>query len=357
MKLALAAAALTLGPAGPSWSTLCAPAVAQPSTRPSSTGSSSAGAPAPVVTVRIGSLAPRGSSWMRVFDAWNRTLQQQTDGRLRLRFYPGGIRGDEVEMVDRIRAGELDGATLTSIGLGRLAPQVLLLQAPGVVRAYQELDRVRDALRPDLERYFEQAGVRVLGWGDVGQGRIFSTRPIQHPRALAQTKPWVWREDPILGAMMDAAGVRGVELRLPEVLPALSRGRVDTLMASATAVSALQWHTRLTHVSAQAFGVLIGATVLSARVFDQLSPEQKRALLSTGERTHRLLRRRMREQDDRYFRQLTGRHGLIAVDTAPARDAWRGLARRTREKLVGRVFPRQLLQRMQRAARAAAPRE
>ena len=65
---------------------------------------------------------------------------------------------------------------------------------------------------------------------------------------------------------------------VPEVLPALSTGQVDTVVASATAASALQWHTRVTHVTQQANTILVGATILSQEKYDSLDPELQQAL-------------------------------------------------------------------------------
>ena len=81
--------------------------------------------------LRIATLAPRGSTWMRVFDAWNNTLQQETKGKLKLRFYPGGTQGDERDVVRKMRIGQLDGAAVTAIGLSLIVRPVLVLQAPG----------------------------------------------------------------------------------------------------------------------------------------------------------------------------------------------------------------------------------
>ena len=85
-----------------------------------------------VTTLRIATLAPEGSSWMRVFNAWNRSLQEETGGTLQLRFYPGGSQGDERDFVRKMRDGQMDGAAVTTTGLGQVARPVLVL-AVGIV--------------------------------------------------------------------------------------------------------------------------------------------------------------------------------------------------------------------------------
>lgn len=302
-------------------------------------------------TLRIATLAPRGSSWMRVFNAWNNTLRQRTNNRLQLRVYAGGSQGDERDVIRKIRIGQLDGAAVTSTGLGLIVRPVMVLQAPGVVESYEQLDRARNALSDEFARQFESNGVKLLGWGDVGEGRIFSNQPIRRPRDLRSVRPWVWRDDSMFGTFLEVVGANGVRLGVPEVLPALSTGQVDTVVASATAASALQWHTRVSHVTEQANTILIGATVLSKQKFDSLPADLQTALMETSEQAHSTLVRRIRRDDARYYRALTTSHGLTAVDLSAHESEWEDVARQTRERLAGRLYPRALMQRVMRAAR------
>lgn len=304
------------------------------------------------VTLRLATLAPRGSSWMRVFDAWNNSLRQRTNNRMQLRVYAGGSQGDERDVIRKIRIGQLDGAAVTSTGLSLIVRPVLVLQAPGVVENYQQLDRARAAMNTDFQREFESNGVKLMGWGDVGEGRIFSNQAINRPQDLRSVRPWVWRDDSMFGAFLEVVGANGVRLGVPEVLPALSTGQVDTVVASATAASALQWHTRVTHVTQQANTILVGATILSKEKYDSLPEDLRTALDETSAQAHTALVQRIRRDDERYYRALTTRHGLTAVDLTPHQAEWNTAARQTRERLAGRLYPRALMDRVMAAARA-----
>ncbi|MGF1465037.1 MAG: TRAP transporter substrate-binding protein DctP [Sandaracinaceae bacterium] len=314
------------------------------------------GGPAPAeaqetTTLRIATLAPNGSSWMRVYNAWNNSLRQETNGRLQLRFFTGGSQGDERDVIRKIRIGQLDGAAVTSTGLSLVVRPVLVLQAPGVVESYDQLDRARNELASELEAQFRENGVHLLGWGDVGEGRIFSNQPIRRPSDLRNVRPWVWRDDNMFSTFLEVIGATGVRLGVPEVLPALSTGQIDTVVASATAASALQWHTRTSHVTQQANSYLVGATILNKERFDALPEDLRRALTETSERAHAALVSRVRRDDRRYYQVLTTRHNITPIDLGPHQSEWDDVARRTRERLAGRVFPRALMERVMRAAR------
>lgn len=302
-------------------------------------------------TLRIATLAPRGSAWMRVFDAWNNSLRQRTGNRLSLRFYPGGAQGDERDVIRKIRNGQLDGAAVTSTGLSPIVRPVLVLQAPGVVESYEQLDRVRERMSDEFSQQFQQNGMRLMGWGDVGEGRLFSNRPILRPRDLRSVRPWVWRDDAMFGEFLEVVGANGIRLGVPEVLPALSTGQIDTVISSATAASALQWHTRTTHVTQQPNTLLIGATVLSHEKYQSLPADLQTALDETSAQAHRALVSRIRRDDRRYYQVLTTQHGLTAVDVSAHESEWRDAARQTRERLAGRLYPRDLMERVMRTAR------
>ena len=119
----------------------------------------------PAVELRLATLAPSGSSWMKVFNAWNLTIKEQTDNTLKLRFYDGGSQGDERDFVRKIRAGQLDGAALTTTGLGILVRQVLVLSAPGVIEDYEQLDSVRAELGGRFQKMFDDRGVHAARLG------------------------------------------------------------------------------------------------------------------------------------------------------------------------------------------------
>src|SRR5512134_317052 len=119
-------------------------------------------------TLSIATLAPPGSTWMRVFDAWNRELRRRTGGTLQFRFYAGGVQGDEAEVIRKMRNGRLDGAAVTAVVLGEVYRPAIVYELPGLFANYSQLDAARNALQPEMDQAFSRAGYVMLGWADVG---------------------------------------------------------------------------------------------------------------------------------------------------------------------------------------------
>lgn len=315
------------------------------------TGRDARAQPAPaVVTLRLGTLAPRSPAGQRGIAIWNRQLAERTGGTLQVRMWWGGSLGDERSMVRRMRIGQLDGASLTSGGLSGIVRQVLVMQVPGVFTRYEQVDRVRGEIGPELARAFEQEGFHLLGWGDAGRVRIFARRPITRPSDLRSTRAWVPSDDIIFSTMLEVVGATGRRLGVGEVFGGLRTGMVDTVPGTALAVGGLQWFTSLTHVTAQSDGFLVGGMIVRRPFLDGLTEAQRQALSDTAAESHDRVVRGMREGDERAYQALLT-HGMTAVDSTPYRDEWTRTAAEARRRLAGRVFPAELLARVERLAR------
>ncbi len=302
--------------------------------------------------LRIGTLAPKGSSWMRVFNAWNNSLSQRTKGQLTLHFYSGGAAGDERDMVSKMRAGQLDGAAITTVGLGQIVRSALVLQAPGVCHTYKRIDAVRNHLSGEFEKQFASSGYSLIGWGDAGQGRVFSNRKLLKPSDMKQTRMWSWRDDPTWSSVLAAAGVNGVSLGLPEVYPALRTNRIDAFPGTSIAAVAFQWYTKASHVTKEPRGIVVGATVIKKNRVDSLPPDLKSALLETGKKAHQALAQAIRRDDDRAFDAIV-KKGVQPVSLAGNEKAWDEVLKRARQSLVGKLYPADLLARVEKIANGA----
>lgn len=293
--------------------------------------------------IRFASLAPAGSAFMKVMKAWNRSLKQATDNRVELRFYSGGSQGDERDFIRKVRAGQMDAAGVTTTGLGMVARPVLVLTTPGLITEYDQLERARTQLNERFSKMFSDAGFQLLAWGEAGKNRLFSVNEFAEPEDLKQGRPWAWKDDPVFAEFVSVIGANPVRLGVPEVYPGLQTRMIDTVPASAIAAVALQWYTRLKYMAKDNFGIIVGGSIVKQEKFDELSPEDQKALLDTSERAARALDTLSRRDDERAYRSMISR-GVVEVDTTPHKAKWDAVAAKTRANLTGRVYSKSLLQ-------------
>lgn len=299
--------------------------------------------------IRYGTLAPAGSAFGKVLKAWNRSLSKETEGRVELRVYSGGTQGDERDVIRKIRAGQMDAAGVTTVGLSLVVRPVLVLSAPGVIETYEQLARVREKLDARFDAMFEEAGFVLMAWSDAGKGRLMSTLPIAKPADLRAARPWAWKDDPIFAEFLKVVGANPVRLGVPEVYPALQTGMVDVVPASAIGAVALQWFTKLKYMSKDSFGIVLGATLIKKEKLEELSPGDQKVLLDTAKRAGLALDQVVRRDDARAYDVMIER-GIEVVDTTPFQSEWEAAGKETRERLVGRIYSKSLLEEVQAAA-------
>jgi TRAP-type C4-dicarboxylate transport system substrate-binding protein len=297
-------------------------------------------------TISLATLAPPGSTWMRVFDAWNRELRRRSDRSLQFRIYGGGVQGDESEVVRKIRSGRLDAASVTAVGLGQIHRPALVFQMPGILRNYQQLDRARDALQADMDAGFTSGGFHLLGWADVGQSRIFSTSATVTPADFRTRHPWVWRDDTVLPTFYETVQSNPVPLQVPEVLGAIQTNRVDTVITPPVPCLALQWCSRLTHMTDMPLTIVLGGTVIGQQQWQSLTEEQRTILGETATQFHQLARRNLRRDETEALSSITSRGMTVDPVTDAQRNEWLALARRVRTALVGRIADQALVDRV-----------
>ncbi len=299
-------------------------------------------------TLTFATLAPPGSGIMRGLEAWNREIRRRTNRTLQLRFYAGGVQGDEPEVIRKMRSGRLDAGGVTSNGLAQIHRPALIFQLPGTFRRYEQVQAARDALAPEIEAGMVQQGFRMLGWADVGQAHLFSRREIHTPADLAPCRFWVRADDVILPSLFQVVRSNTVELSVPEVLGGLQTGRIDTFLAPPAVALALQWGSHATHMADTPVAILVGGSVISERTFQSLTPEQQTVLTETGAQFHGLARRNAARAEQEAITALRSR-GLTVVPMSASDVAeWRRVGREVRTRVASQIADPALI------ARAAA---
>ncbi|MDH3729243.1 MAG: TRAP transporter substrate-binding protein DctP, partial [Myxococcales bacterium] len=285
----------------------------------------------------------------KILKAWGRTLEKETEGRVEFRFYSGGSQGDERDVIRKMRAGQLDSAGMTTIGLGIVVPSIRVLAAPGVIETYEQLGRVREKMNARFDEMFKEAGYVLLAWSDAGKGRIMSTVPIRRPEDLKAHRPWAWKDDPIFNEFLKVVGANPVRLGIGEVYPGLQTNMIDVVPASAIGAVALQWFTKLKYMSKDSFGIIVGASIVKKEKFDQLSPGDQEVLIRTAKRAALALDKVVRKDDAEAYQAMV-RRGIEVIDVGPYRPEWDKAAKETRQRLIGRIYSKSLLAEVEAAA-------
>jgi TRAP-type C4-dicarboxylate transport system substrate-binding protein len=215
--------------------------------------------------------------------------------------YPGGVMGDEPDVLRKIRKGQLHGGMFTGYGIGRIYSPARVLEVPFLFKNTDESDYVRTQMMPELEAGFSESGFELLGWPEVGFIHFFSKRPITSMDDIRKLNIWLWQGDPLGEAFFKAAAIDPVPLSVIDVYTQLSarHGSIDTVYISSFGAIALQWYTKLNYASRIPFTNAIGGLVVSNRFYNKLPQDLQQLLKTTGKKLGDDIRLRAREENEK----------------------------------------------------------
>jgi TRAP-type C4-dicarboxylate transport system substrate-binding protein len=192
------------------------------------------------LTVKIGTLAPADSDWLKIIGSIiSDTLKNYPD--IKFYIYPGGVLGDEEEMVKKIADGQIDGGIFTLQGIKKTAPEIRVLDLPMLLKSYDEADRITDKFFPEFQKIYEKRGFKLLLLTEQGFSYFFTTRKdINGLKDLGKTRFWGWKEERVIQNVGKIFGINPIFILVTDVLAGLDTGMAETFDVSPMGYIALR---------------------------------------------------------------------------------------------------------------------
>lgn len=299
-------------------------------------------------TIKFGTVAPEGSTWMNVMREFDTAVRKESSGRVGFKFFAGGVQGDEKAVLRKIRFGQLSSGGFSGVGMGEIAPLVRILDTPFLVRNYAEMDYVYQKFSGDFEKAFEEGGYVLLGWAEVGFVHVFTNTLVQKPEDLKSVKMWAWEGDPIAEVAFSELGITPIPLPLENVLTSLQTGLVDAFYTSPYAAVTLQWYTKVKYMIDVPLADAAGAVLLSKKYYDTMPKDLQEILVRNGRLFMAKLTKLSRKDNQDAIEQFKKR-GVQILKVAPNDlQTYINMGARVRQKLVGRtMFTDEFVQRIE----------
>jgi TRAP-type transport system periplasmic protein len=293
--------------------------------------------------VKLGTLAPEGSPWHSILQNMGADWKKALDGKLKFQIYPGGVAGDEPDMVRKMRVGQLHAAALTGVGLAEIAPEIMTIQLPLLLRSDEELDFVRDRIAPQFEAILLKKGFVVLNWGEAGWVHFFGQQPVVQVADLSKVKLMVWAGNAGELAAWKNVGANPVPLAATDVTSGLKTGLITALSTTPLAALSFQWFGQAKEMSDMKWAPLIGATVVTEKQWKLVPDDAKPALLRSAQAAGAEFRKETRKQSAAAILQMQ-KLGLTVHPAPPAAVAeWEKQARIAWPALMGKSYPPSLV--------------
>jgi len=301
------------------------------------------------VKIRLGALAPRGTAWHRTLLEVGEKWRAAEGAGAEFIVYGGGSQGGEADMVRRMRVGQLNAAMLSVIGLTEIDASVGALQKmPLVFRSWDELDYVRDRLRPALDQRFLDKGFVVLCWGDAGWVRFFSKTPALRPDDFRKMKIFAWAGDAPQTDIMKSLGYQPVVLEVSDILPGLQTGMVSMVPSTPFWALTLQFYNHAPYMLELDWAPMVGAMIVTRKAWDAMSPAGQGALRQAGAEAGVELRALSRREHEESVAAMTKR-GLTVQKLTPEVEAeWRRAAEQMYPLVRGNMVPADFFDEVQR---------
>ncbi len=297
------------------------------------------------ITVKLATLAPEGTTWYNGLRQMGDRWSEISGGQVELKIYAGGVAGNEGTMVRKMRIGQLHATALSNMGLLDIdtAPQVT--STPMLIESYDELDYVMEHLGPVLEQRLADKGFVVLNWGDAGWGYFFTNKPIKTPDDAGKLKVMAWEGDPGAIEAFRKLGFNPVVIASTDMVPSLQSGLIDGFPNTPLAALSLQWFALAPNMLDVPWSPLIGATVISKEMWEQIPAEFHEPFLQVAREIGEELKTEIRRQDRKAIKVMQ-QYGLTVIEVDEAtHEEWRERARSiypfVREEIVpAEVFDR-----------------
>lgn len=304
--------------------------------------------PAWAQTLKIATIAPEGSSWMQDMRAGAKAIEANTNGRVKFKFYGGGVQGNDKQVQRKMRTGQLHGGTFTSGGMNQFQSEADLLSLPLLFDSIEEARYVREQLEGDLRQRLEEAGYVNFGFAAAGFAHMMSNKPLRTLADLDGRKIWIPEGDRAGFAALRALGVAPVVMPVTDVMTGLQTDLLDSVAVPPVGAVVFQWHTRLKYVTDTPLAYVYAALLIDRKVFERLQPEDRQVVREAMEGIYRKFDKYGVRDNEEAMQALLD-SGLEQIKPPAAEVAqWRDIVSRSHQALASKgEFDRDLLERMQ----------
>jgi len=260
--------------------------------------------------IKMATLAPEGTDWHGMLVEMGQRWKTATDGNIILRIYPGGVVGDERDMIRKMRIGQIHAAAITTEGLSEINPDVNVYIIPMLFDGYDDVDWFRNKIGKRLEDGIKENGFTPLLWADVGWAHWFTVKPIRYPKDLKKAKIFTWAGDYKTAELWGKGGYMSVPLASIDILSGLQTGLIDAIGVTPIAALASQWFGIANHMLEIKWGLLTSSIIIDNRVWNRIPSGYQKSILKIsqeiGDRHQKIYR-----YDDEKAIEIMKEHGLV----------------------------------------------
>ncbi|PKL90570.1 MAG: ABC transporter substrate-binding protein [Candidatus Goldiibacteriota bacterium HGW-Goldbacteria-1] len=297
--------------------------------------------------IKFASVAPDGSTWMNIMEEFAEEVTEKTGGAVEFKFYPGGVSGDEKDVLRKMKINQINAAGFTSQGLGEVVKEVRLLNLPFMFNSYKQIDYVMEKMSPFFEAQYQKKGYTVLGWPEVGFAYVFSKDKVESLEDFRKVKMWIWGDDQLVNSLFKNIGIVPIPLALSDVNQSLQTGLIEGVYGSPLSAIAMQWNTSVKNMLNIKVANVPGGILINNKTWASLTDEQKKIIKEAGKKHFSKLTQASRKENEEAIAALK-KTGTKISDIKGQEDikVLDEVAIKTANDLVGKFYTKAQLDEM-----------
>jgi TRAP-type C4-dicarboxylate transport system substrate-binding protein len=237
------------------------------------------------VDLKMAVLVPEDTTWGESLKKFAKEVELSTKGEVKFKIYYGGVAGDEPDVLRKVRVGQMNGGIFTGKILGEIHGDLRVMEIP--FSFYKEREKAWGTLKkltPEFNKALVSKGFVNLGFYEVGQVYLISSKKVENLESLKGLKIWAWEGDPLVAAMLESMKLVSVPLSITDVLSSLSTGIIDSAYSSPLGILALQWHSKVKYLLDFPLAYSIGALLINQKDWKKIKPDVQTKIISIADK-------------------------------------------------------------------------
>ncbi|HNZ28910.1 MAG TPA: TRAP transporter substrate-binding protein DctP [Candidatus Goldiibacteriota bacterium] len=297
--------------------------------------------------IKFASVAPDGSTWMNIMEEFAEEVTEKTGGAVEFKFYPGGVSGDEKDVLRKMKINQINAAGFTSQGLGEVVKEVRLLNLPFIFNNYKQIDYVMEKMSPFFESEYQKKGYTVLGWPEVGFAYVFSKDKVESLADFRKVKMWIWGDDQLVNSLFKNIGIVPIPLALSDVNQSLQTGLIEGVYGSPLSAIAMQWNTSVKNMLNIKVANVPGGILINNKTWNSLTDGQKKIIKEAGKKHFSKLTQASRRENEEAIAALQKAGTKLSEMKSEAdKKVLEEVALKTVNDLVGKFYTKAQLDEM-----------
>jgi len=306
---------------------------------------------AQTVTLKLGTLAPQGSTWHDLLREMSQKWEQASGGKVKLRIYAGGAQGSEGDMVRKMGIGQLQAAAISNVGMHDVIPEPQVMSVPFLFQSEGQMECAFEKVRPRIEQALEKRGFLALQWSRIGSIQLFCDAAYKTPADMSRAKIWAWEGDPKSVEAFRAAGLQPVVLSANDMYPSLQTGMIDCVANVPLYVLTARLFEKANYMVDVSWSYMIGATIVRKDAWEKIPADLRPKLLQIAKDLGQKVDNEVRRLNADAISAMQ-KQGLQVVKVDPA--PWRQAMEKSWSVVRGGVVPAEFFDAV-KSARDACP--